>query len=211
VTGGSIAALFGTMLVLSMAPGPSDFAVIARSIASGFGHGLLMIGGIVAADFLFILLAVYSLAAVAEAMGTLFTLLQYFGGAYLLWLGASAVRAHPKYEDVEDAPAHSRFSSFIGGLLITLGDPKAILFYMGLFPAFVDLADIAISDTVIIMSIATGVIVSVKASFAFAADRARRLFENARLKRRLDIAAGVVLISTGLFVLARNWWPVAAA
>lgn len=193
------------MLVLSVAPGPSDFAVVARSIASGFGHALLMIGGIVAADVLFIVLAVYGLAAVAEAMGTLFTLLQYLGGGYLIWLGASALRAQPADVGAKDARKHARFSSFIGGLLITLGDPKAILFYMGLLPAFVDLASITIRDTLLIMSIATGVIVSVKTGYAFAAHRSKHLFANLSLRRRLNVAAGAVLIVTGLFVLLRNW------
>jgi threonine/homoserine/homoserine lactone efflux protein len=75
---------------------------------------------------------------------------------------------------------HVRFSSFVSGLLIALGDPKAILFYMGLLPAFMDLSNVTIVDTVFIMTAATGVIVSVMASYAYRAGSAERLFVLAR-------------------------------
>ncbi|WP_437938126.1 LysE family transporter [Sorangium sp. So ce341] len=69
MTPGNTVALLGTMLVLAIVPGPSDIAVVARSVASGFTSALFMIVGIVAADLVFIVLAVYSLTAIAELMG----------------------------------------------------------------------------------------------------------------------------------------------
>lgn len=195
----SIAALFGTLIILAVAPGPSDFAVVARSIASGFKQSLFMVGGIVAADFLFILLAIYGLAEVAESMGRLFVFVKYACGAYLIWLGASSLRLRAVVS-VPETRRVSGYSSFLGGLLITLGDPKAILFYMGLFPAFVDLSTVSIDDTLIIMLVVTMVVGGVKAFYAYLADKAKLLFENARIRRKLDIAAGGVLVSTGLFL-----------
>ncbi|MDX1432689.1 MAG: LysE family translocator [Gammaproteobacteria bacterium] len=202
MTGTSIAALFATMLVISVAPGPSDFAVVARSVAAGFAQALFMIAGIVVADFLFIVLAVYSLSEVAEWMGGMFVWVKYVCGAYLIWLGIGSMRAAPQGAAPAAGSAYaSARSSFLGGLLITLGDPKAILFYMGLFPAFVDLADLALSDTVVIMIIATAVICGVKGTYAWLADRAKRLFEQDGVRRKLDIAAGCVLAGTGVFLL----------
>lgn len=201
MTGSSIAALFATMFVLSVAPGPSDFAVVARSIASGFAQSLFMIAGIVVADFLFILLAVYSLSEVAESLGNLFVWVKYVCGAYLMWLGVGTMRASPPSAAAPRVRQYSGYSSFLGGLLITLGDPKAILFYMGLFPAFVDLAKVSVADTVTIMVIATVIITGVKGTYAYLAGRAKLFFENARVRKRLDIAAGCVLAGTGAYLL----------
>lgn len=134
LTGSAIVALFGTMLLLAVVPGPADFAVVARSIASGFNHGLFMVGGIIAADLLFIVIAVYSLSVVAGSMGTLFVVVKYLCGAYLIWLGTGLLRPRPVLARVRGTMESSLFSSFLGGLLMTLGDPKAILFYIGLFP-----------------------------------------------------------------------------
>lgn len=209
MTGNSIAALAGTMLVLAVVPGPSDLAVVARSIASGFAQALIMVGGIVAADILFIALAIYSLAEVAESLGAWFLGVKYVCGAYLIWLGVTALKARSASADLafiqtSKADKSSGFSSFLGGLLITLGDPKAILFYMGLFPAFVDLAQVSIRDTLVIMLIATGVVGGVKTGYAYLADRAKHLFTNPRLRQTLDAVAGMILICTGLFLIVKE-------
>ena len=197
----SVAALVGTMLILAIAPGPSDFAVVARSIAAGLAQGLLMVGGIVVADLLFILVAVHGLAEVAQSLDRLFALVKYACGAYLIFLGITSLRPRTKVADVSEVRKASGYSSFFGGLLITLGDPKAILFYMGLFPAFVDLSKVSLADTTVIMMIAIIVVGSVKAIYACLAERAKLLFENDAVRRKLDIAAGGVLVCTGLFLL----------
>ncbi|NEP16625.1 MAG: LysE family translocator [Leptolyngbya sp. SIO4C1] len=200
----SITALFGTMLILAIAPGPSDFAVVARSIAAGFTQALIMVSGIIAADFLFILLAVYSLTEVADSFGSLFIVVKYLCSAYLIWLGIGSLRSQPAPVDIPEAQRTSGYSSFLGGLLITLGDPKAILFYMGLFPAFIDLSSIAITDVALIMLIAAATVGGVKASYAYLARRAKLVFGNPRLRRKLDITASSVLIGTGLFLILRG-------
>lgn len=201
MTGSSIAALIATMFVLAVVPGPSDFAVVARSIAAGFGQGLITISGIVAADLLFIVLAVYGLAEVADWLGGLFAVVKYACGAYLIWLGIASLRSRPTETDLPELRSSKGYSSFLAGLTITLGDPKAILFYMGLFPAFVDLAHVSIADTLTIMLVAILLVGGVKTSYAYLAHRAKRLFANIRLRRRLDRLAGGILIVTGLFIL----------
>ncbi len=96
--------------------------------------------GIVVADILFILIAVYGLALIAGMMGEQFRLIQYIGAAYLIWLGISLWRADAKARAAETCDSRPGLSSFLTGLLITLGDQKAILFYLGFFPAFIDLS-----------------------------------------------------------------------
>ncbi|MDX1512130.1 MAG: LysE family translocator [Gammaproteobacteria bacterium] len=204
MTGSTIAALFGTMLILSAAPGPSDFAVVARSISAGFIQAIIMVSGIVVADFLFIALAVLSLAEVAESMGNLFLLVKYACGIYLVWLGVGSIRRRPKTEEVPEMGEASGYSSFLGGFMITLGDPKAIFFYLGLFPAFVDLPNITVADTILIMIIATVVIGGVKITYAWLADRAKLMFENPATRKKMDMTAGIVLIGVGVFLILNN-------
>jgi threonine/homoserine/homoserine lactone efflux protein len=192
-------ALFGTLLVLAMAPGPSDFAVVARSISFGLTQGLMMVAGIVMADLLLIVCAIYGLAEVATSTGNLFVWVKCACGTYLIWLGISALRSYPMAA-AETRSKGSAHSSFLSGLLITLGDPKAILFYMGLLPAFIDLSKVSITDTATIMLIAATVVGGVKASYAYLADRAKLLFANTNLQKKFNIAAGCVLMGTGLFL-----------
>lgn len=201
-------ALFGVMFVLSTTPGPSDFAVVARSLTAGFMQGVIMTLGIIAGDFLFIAFAIYSLSGVAESMNSLFLLIKYVCAAYLIYLGARAFNSSPSPTTLPmpERPASksaSSYSSFLSGLLITLGDPGAILFYMGLLPAFVDLRTITIAQTLTIMSMAVLIIGGVKISEAYLADRTKRVFDNPRIRRLLNTTAGCVLIATGILLLVR--------
>ncbi|ASC73248.1 putative membrane protein [Halomicronema hongdechloris C2206] len=201
MTGRHIATLFGTMLVLAVVPGPSDVAVVARSLISGFTQGLIMVVGIVMADLLFIVLAVFSLAEVADSLGALFVIVNYGCGLYLIGLGIHALRSRPHSIEVSDVRQYPGYSSFLVGLLITLADPKAILFYMGLLPAFVELSTITVLDILVIMLIATTVVGGVKGTYACLANQAKGVFKNSRLRQRLESIAGCVLLGIGLFIV----------
>ncbi len=196
----SFAALFGTLLVLAVTPGPSDVAVVSRSLTAGFKQSLWMVGGIVVADVVFIVLAVYGLTELAS-YAALFALVKYACGAYLIFMGLSAFKPQPKATDAPRSTKGEETSSFFAGLLLTLGDPKAILFYMGLLPAFVDMSSVFLGDTLLITLVAVTVVGGVKTVYAYLAERAKRFFENDAARRRLERVAGGVLVCTGLLLL----------
>jgi threonine/homoserine/homoserine lactone efflux protein len=132
----NIVALTGIMVMGALVPSVSVLAVSARSAAFGFAHGVLTSVGIVVGDVVFILIAIYGLSVLADLMGSHFALIKYLGGAYLIWLGITLWRSRPKAEGVEENSKTSMPSSFLTGLLITLADQKAILFYFGFLPCF---------------------------------------------------------------------------
>ena len=190
--------------MLAIIPSVSVLAVTARSAAFGFTHGVLTALGIVAADILFILVAVYGLALVAELMGAQFKLVQYLGGAYLIWLGISLWRADAKAHQSDEIKQSSRSSSFLTGFLITLGDQKAILFYLGFFPAFIDLSQMTPADMLIIIMIAIIGVGGAKLIYAYLADRASLIFKNTRAIRGINILAACVMIAVGLTLLLKT-------
>ncbi len=203
MTFSSIMALFSAMLALAVIPDASAFAVVARSIASGFTHALVTVLGIIVGDFIFILFAIFGLWSIAEAMGSLFVLVKYLGGAYLIWLGIGFWRVTSKNVDIEGVKELSWKSNFLCGLLITLGDPKAILFYVSFLPAFLDFSSASLLDTGIIMALVILVLGGVKGGYAFMADKARLFFQSAQAKSRMNRIAGGVMICTGIFLWAK--------
>lgn len=224
----SVLALVSTLLVLAIVPGPSDFAVVARSLAFGFPQAVIMVGGIISADVLFIVLVVYGLAELAAGMESVFTLITYGCSGYLIWMGWTALKSALPDRQRESSPSSNSpgavetakqtnrsqgkqtgsSSSFLGGLLLTLGEPKALLFYMGFFPAFLDLGSLAIADTLLLMLIIVTIVGGVKLTYAYLANRARLWFENAVWRRRLDLLAGGMLMGIGLLLLGRNLFSV---
>jgi threonine/homoserine/homoserine lactone efflux protein len=192
------------MIVLAVIPSVSVLAVAARSAAFGFTHGMFTAFGIVVADIIFILVAVYGLALVAELMGAQFKLIKYIGGFYLIWLGLSLWRADSKARRSDEIKQSSWGSSFLTGFLITLGDQKAILFYLGFFPAFIDLSQMTPADTLIIMVIAIIGVGGAKLIYAYLADRASLIFKNTRAIRGINILAACVMIAVGLTLLLKT-------
>ena len=190
--------------MLAVIPSVSVLAVSARAAAFGFSHGLFTALGIVAGDVIFILVAVYGLVFVADAMGEQFRLIQYIGGAYLIWLGISLWRADARARKSEKPRHSSRSSSFLTGLLITLGDQKAILFYLGFFPAFIDLSRMTPIDTLLIILIATVAVGGAKLVYAWLADRASLIFDNSIAVRGLNIFAAGIMIVVGMALLLKT-------
>ena len=192
--------LFLAMLVLAFVPGVSVLAVTARSAASGFVQGVFTVLGIVLGDIVYIVIAIYGLSLVADMLGSHFYLIKYLGGAYLIWFGIELWSSRSRTRRMERGEAPSSMSSFMSGLLITLGDQKAILFYLGFIPAFLDLATVTFIDTMLIIVIASVAVGGAKLVYAYAADRAVNLFT--RAGTGINIVAGSVMAFIGVSIIA---------
>ncbi len=200
---GSMFALFGAMLLLASVPGVSVITVVARSAACGFSHGVSVAAGIVVGDIAYILAAVHGLAFLADLMGNRFELVTTLGGAYLCWLGLALIRPRPTAAGVPEDTRASPLSSFTAGLLITLADYKAILFYLGFFPAFLDLSALSIADTVMLLVIAAAAVGGPKIAYAYLAAGAGAMLQNRSVQRAVNSAAAVLLITVGVFLIVR--------
>ena len=199
----SLFALFGTMLILAIVPGPAVFAIIARSFSSGKLQAFYMTTGIVLGDYIFIVLALFGLSALAEIMGTAFFIIKYLSAAYLIWLGIKLLRTKTDSIDIEASKNSSLTSNFLTGLFITLGNPKAILFYVGFFPAFVNVSEVTVSDTGLIMLAATVAFGSVNMCYSLLAVKAKNTFKSPNAATIINKTAGTIMVSTGVLVAVK--------
>ena len=123
------------IIVFLAIPGVGNLAIITSTAKGRIVGGLAATLGVIVGDQILMWLAVAGVAALLTANPALFTLVQYAGAIYLAWLGILMMRAKPG-----DAPVlrmePRRF--FRQALLITLLNPKAIVFYMAFFPLFVE-------------------------------------------------------------------------
>ena len=88
----------------------------------------------------------------------------------------------------------------LDGFILTLGNPKAIVFYAAFLPTFVDLARIDAGDIAILIAVIAGVLTVTNMSYALLATRARLLFRSRRALRNLNRAAGTLMIGAGVAV-----------
>ena len=193
------------MLILAASPGPGVFATTARAMASGFRPALAVIWGIVLGDIIFLLFAAFGLSMVARALGNLFFIVKICGGAYLVWLGIKIWLQKPELvQSHQNSSTRSYWGNFFSGLIITLSNPKVILFYCGFLPTFLDLSALTIIDLALVVAIITAVLSGVLIAYAYLASRARKIFTNEKAVKRLNRAAGGVMVAAGVVIAVRS-------
>ena len=193
------------MLILAASPGPGVFATVARALASGLQPALVVVCGIVLGDIVFLLFAAFGLSMVARVLGELFFIVKICGGAYLIWLGIKIWLKDPEpLTDALNSQSRSQWGNFISGLVITMSNPKVILFYCGFLPTFLDLSTLTVFDLAIVVAIISAVLVCVLGTYAYLASSARKLFARRRSVRRLNRTAGGVMVAAGVTIAVRS-------
>ncbi len=128
-------ALVLAVLVFLLIPGPGNLALITSTGKGGMRGGLAATIGVILGDPVLLWLAVAGVAAVIAAYPAAFNALQWMGAVYLAWLGSRLLFAKPGAAPVLHIKPHHYLRQT---LMITLLNPKAIVFYMAFFPLFVD-------------------------------------------------------------------------
>lgn len=193
--------LSATMFILSVIPGSSDFAIMAKSTTSGFTQSLMMIFGIIIADIVLITCALYTLTELSEPLANLLRFAKYGCGGYLIYEGVMSLKCPPVPNQRTTIFHRSSYFRVLAGILMTLSDPTAILFYFIFFPNFVDLSSISTHHILIILLIATVIISTVKTSYAYFSNQIKRYFDNGQFTKQVQKIAGSLLICIGFYIL----------
>ena len=192
------------MFLLAASPGPGVFATVARALANGFSHAAILVLGIIVGDLVFLLLAVYGLSAMAAVLGSFFVFVKYAGGLYLIWLGITIWRSSPEPIALQESNNRSWMKNFSSGLVITLANPKVILFYLGFLPTFVDLASLTHMDILAISIVVTFVLGTVLLCYAWMASRTGQLFKSTKALKMTNRFAGGVMLTAGCAILLKD-------
>lgn len=199
-----ILAFAGAFVILAVSPGPGLVAILSRTLGDGYAAGLAVTAGLVIGDAVFLAIAMVGLSAIASAMGPLFQIIKFAGAAYLVWLGVQAFRSASAPVSIEAAPSRGGLVKDLGlGLIVTLGNPKPIIFYGALLPTFLDLSRIGVLDFAVLMSVVVVVSFVVYSAYMVIAHRAGRLLMSGNTAKRLNQTTGVMLVGSGLVVASR--------
>jgi leucine efflux protein len=185
-------------MVFLMLPGPGTFCVLTCTGQHGLRGGFMSLFGLILGDLVLMFLAAIGVAALLQANPTLFKGMQYLGAAYLAYLGFRLLTA--KAEQGAAIVPFSNAADFRRGFLVTLINPKAIVFYMAFFPLFIDPATHQGSRTFITMAaIICSCTLFYGSLLVIAGDvAARRLACNRRIAAFASRAAGIFLIGFGI-------------
>lgn len=186
-----------SIIVFLLIPGPGNLALITSTSKGRIQGGLAATLGVILGDQVLLWMAVAGVAALLSAYPAAFNAVQWLGAAYLAWLGGKMVLAKPGAAPVLNIkPRHYLRQA----LMITLLNPKAIVFYMAFFPLFVDPAHYLglttyafMAATIAALTFAYGLTSVLLTHFL-----AERLRASPVITRALEKIAGLFLIGFGI-------------
>lgn len=188
------------ILLFLALPGPGTFTLLTSTSKGGFRAGAAATLGLIVGDQVLLWLAVGGVAALLAAHPTVFKLMQYGGAAYLGWIGLRLLFAREgAASPIRIEPRQYARQAF----LITLLNPKAIVFYMAFFPLFIDPATHRGAITFAAMAVTIAAITAVYclALCAFATAVSAKVKAHKHISRWLQKLAGVFLIGFGIRLL----------
>ncbi|HTH77641.1 MAG TPA: LysE family translocator [Ramlibacter sp.] len=190
-------AFVAAIIIFLAIPGPGNLALITSTGKGGVRAGLAATLGVIAGDQVLMWAAVAGVAALLLAYPAAFHAVQWAGAAYLAWLGLKMIRAKPGAKPILNIQPRHYFRQ---AALITLLNPKAIVFYMAFFPLFVDPAKHqglatfgAMAATIATLTFLYGLIVVLLTRFL-----AERMRANPLIGRVMEKVAGTFLVGFGI-------------
>jgi threonine/homoserine/homoserine lactone efflux protein len=137
-------------------------------------------------------------------MGNLFFIIKYLAAAYLAWLGISLILSNDNYAEAQASFPPNHLTSFSAGLITTLSNPKAILFYASIFPAFINLTELTILEATALYTLAAVAVGGVMLGYAYLSCMAKSLYRPKEKRPYLRYASGAMLLGSGLYIAIRS-------
>lgn len=196
------AALYaGALLILFLTPGPVWVALTARALSGGFHAAWPLALGVVVGDVLWPLLAILGVTWVVSVFADFMLVLRWVACLTFVVMGGLIIRNRDKSIATDIRLTRpGMWAGFFAGVAVIIGNPKAILFYMGVLPGFFDLTRLTWFDIAAVCFLSLIVPLLGNLVLALFVGRARRLLTSPRALRRTNVTAGILLIAVGLVI-----------
>jgi threonine/homoserine/homoserine lactone efflux protein len=191
-------------VLLTLAPGPDNMYLLAKSLASGAKSGVALSGGLASGIVFHTGLVMLGAAALIKASPFAFMTLKFAGAGYLLYLAWQAFHEQGDLELGQNSDTLAYGALYRRGVLMNILNPKVLLFFLAFLPQFVDTG----SEQLALQIALLGAVFALQAFVIFAfiaicAGRVRAFISKTRnLNRILGVVQGVVLVAIAGAILA---------
>ena len=191
--------------VAAASPGPDIAALLAKALSEGMVASLRLAFGMVLGKLVLLSAALLGLVAIIEIMGPFFIALKILGGGYLIWLGIKIWRNSGKELSGTIAAIKNKKpgGDVVLGLIMSLSNPMAIVFYLAVLPGLLDITSIEFLDYLALCGIVFVIMSIIALTYGAAASGMRRIFTSGHSKLRIDRASGGMMVMAGMLVASR--------
>lgn len=185
-------------------PGPGIALAVARSMGKGTDRLGWFVAGFALGDNVLFALAASGLAIIAQTFENVFYVVRILGVAYLLYLAVRIWRAPATALEMAGATVReTRWQALMSSFLLTMGNPKPIMFFLSIMPLVVDVQSITLGTFALLAVVNILVIVPVMLAYSLLAARARRLFRSPGAVRAVNRTTAGVMAGTALVMATR--------
>ena len=191
------------LIVAAGTPGPSIAALVARVLTNGFRDVLPFLAAMWLGEAVWLTCAVAGLAVLAHTFGMVFIALKFIGVAYLLFLAWKMWFAPTDVDNGTLPRGQSPWRMFAAGLMVTLGNPKIMVFYLALLPAIIDLSRVGTVAWLELTLTMLAVLMAVDFGWALLAARARKLLTSRRAVRIANRTSATMMAGAAAAIATR--------
>ncbi|MDE2240385.1 MAG: LysE family translocator [Rhodospirillales bacterium] len=190
------------LAVMAGTPGPGIAALVSRILTNGFWDVLPFLAAMWVGEAIWLTVAMLGLSALAHSFAFMFLVLKYAGAAYLLFLAWKMWRAPVNIEDAA-LPRRRPLRMFGAGLMVTLGNPKIMVFYLAVLPAIIDIRHVTLGRWAILTAALFCVLPATDLTWSFVATRARRLLRSPKAMRVANRTSAGVMAGAAAVIAAK--------
>lgn len=191
----------GALVILFLTPGPVWLAIMARALSGGFGAAWPLALGVAIGDMLWPLVAVLGISWILSVFDMFMLGMRWIACAVFLIMGVLLIRhADAKIDRDNRLTRPGAWAGFGAGLLAILGNPKAVLFYIGVLPGFFDPRHVTALDVGAIIAASVAIPLFGNLAIAALVGKLRGLMTDPATLKRINIVAGALLICVGLLI-----------
>ena len=191
----------GALLILFMTPGPVWVALLARSLSGGFQAAWPLAMGVAIGDIVWPLVAVLGVSWLVSEFAGFMDVLKWVAVIVFIAMGVGLIRsADHALSSNSRLTRPGMWAGFLAGLAVIIGNPKAVLFYMGVLPGFFNLTTVTTLDLVAICTLSFVVPLGGNLVLAVSVDRVRGVLKSPSAMRRMNLIAGWLLIGVGAVI-----------
>jgi threonine/homoserine/homoserine lactone efflux protein len=191
----------GALFILFMTPGPVWVALMARAMSGGFRAAWPLALGVVIGDVMWSVLAILGVSWIVSQYAGFLDLMRYVASVTFLFMGYMVIRnAEKSIASDSRLTRPGVIAGFVAGLAVIIGNPKAILFYMGMLPGFFDLSQLNVADIVAIGALSAIVPLIGNLIMGAFIGKVRALLTSPRALKRMNLTAGWLLVAVGVVI-----------
>ena len=194
-----ILALLLIILVFVVSPGPGTLAVFGKSMQQGFIAAFFLSFGLILGDITYLVAVILSLDFFSNTIASFMDQVKIVGGMYLIYLGIQSWRSG-SFKIKKDISKKGNFAEFVTGYLISMANPKVMVFYIAILPNFINLKNLSLliaSEIIVITFLGLMAGISV---INLGASKIKNKLENSDSNAYINRIVGSIMMVAGIWL-----------